>query len=124
MEGEPLDEESEAPIEGRLQLHRSPVHTTGRSSRREASLNRSVDSALRPSVRLNEAAFTPARRSKNIFGVRPPSRSDCLRADVFTKGWMGVQPQGKDRLQDTSRKRTVTTAQPENPRKTAILELG
>ena len=58
------------------------------------------------------------RKASSVSG--PLSRSDCFRAGVFTKGWIGVQPQGKDRLQEASREQTVTTANQENVARTAL----
>jgi hypothetical protein len=57
------------------------------------------------------------RKTSSVSG--PLGRNDCFRAGVFTKGWIGVQPQGKDRLQETSREQTVTTANQENVARTA-----
>ena len=62
------------------------------------------------------------RKTYSVSG--PPDRSDCLRVGVFTKGWIGVQPQGKDRLQETSRKQTVTTVGHENMTMTALSEIS
>jgi hypothetical protein len=59
------------------------------------------------------------RKTYSVSG--PQGRSDCFRAGVFTKGWIGVQPQRKDRLQEASRQQTVTTASLE---KTAWRALG
>ena len=58
------------------------------------------------------------RKASSVSG--PLGRSDCFRAGVFTKGWIGVQPQGKDRLQEASREQTVTTANQENVARTAL----
>ena len=62
------------------------------------------------------------RKASSVSG--PPGRSDCFRAGVFTKGWIGVQPQGKDRLQEASREQTVTTANQENTARTALSEIS
>jgi len=62
------------------------------------------------------------RKTYSVSG--PPDRSDCLRAGVFTKGWIGVQPQGKDRLQETSQEQTVTTVGLENMTMTALNRMG
>jgi hypothetical protein len=103
-------------------LHRSPARWAGRSSRREASLNRPVDSAYEPSVRLNEAAFAPARRSKSIFGVRSTGPERLLPSRRIHEGmdWGAAASKRKDRLQEASRQQTVTTANQENVARTAL----
>lgn len=103
-------------------MHRSPARWAGRSSRREASLNRPVDSAQEPSVRLNEAAFVPARRSKSIFGVRSTGPERLLPSRRIHEGmdWGAAASKRKDRLREASRQQTVTTANQENVARTAI----
>ena len=107
-------------------MHRSPAQWAGRSSRREASLNRSVDSAPEPSVRLNEAAFAPVRRSKNIFGVRSTGPERLLPSRRIHEGmdWGAAARKRKDRLQEASRQQTVTTANEEKTARTALGKLA
>ena len=107
-------------------MHRSPARWAGRSSRREASLNRPVDSAQEPSVRLNEAAFAPARRSKSIFGVRSTGPERLLPSRRIHEGmdWGAAASKRKDRLREASRQQTVTTANQRTQARTALCEIS
>ena len=65
----------------------------------KASLNSPVDSAIWPSVALNETAMQSetVAAEYSVSGFYGPDRPPQM-ADGFTKGCVGVQPRGKERL--------------------------